>query len=103
MSFESEGLFEAGVVDALNEIHALKERAKYMTDEQLVKRILDVDVDVKFTEPTEIAIETFFNTGYLTKSHRNLIENCYVLMENDLCWGETEEDVGVFQTTIHRK
>jgi hypothetical protein len=92
-------LFEqADVVDCLMEIHSLRESVKNVNTERLVSFIMDSNANFTVTDQTTLAIQTFFNTGKVTPKNRTILENCYVLLNNDMCWGESDHDWGVFQT-----
>lgn len=85
-------------VDCLVEIHFLKESAKKINTEKLVSFIVDSNPSFDLTDETTLCIQNFFNKGKVSKKERTILENCYVLMNNDICWGEKEDEWGIFQT-----
>lgn len=97
---------EHDVLDCLIEVHELKENAKVRSDETLIKTICDFSSRIDLDAETEKAIDTFFKEGYLNGRQRQKIENCYVLMNNTLCWVEPKNgdgDAGVYHAIFVRK
>jgi hypothetical protein len=103
MSLFDEMMDDTSVVDCMIEIHELKLKANTISDERLIKFIMDWDSAADITDATQLAIDSYFNTGKLDKKNRYIVEYCYVLMRNNLCWGEAEDESGVFHTTILSK
>lgn len=94
------------LLDCLVEIHEIKENAKRRSDDNLVKFICESTGKLDLDKRTEKAIDLFFQTGYLTEKQRQLIENCYVALENTLCWVEPADkdgDAGVYHAIFLRK
>jgi len=110
MSMIDDLLEPSDIVDCIVEIHFLKERAKYKNDESLVKYIVDFDAGVSMSEDTNDAISHYFNSGYLPPKQRELLEDYFVLLENNLCWGEPDDEEidsgskpGVYHTMVRPK
>jgi hypothetical protein len=107
MSILDDLLEPTDIIDCMIELHHLKERAKFKSDESLVKHIVDFDAGLEMTGDTDDAIKYYFNCGVLPPFQRERLENYYVLLENNLCWGEPSDEEyeegtrpGVFHTLV---
>lgn len=83
--------------DCLVEAHILKQEAIFLDDYELVNFVSQYSDYITITEETQNAISNYFNKGRLSKTNRDLIENCYVLLKNYLCIGL---DGQIYQTLM---
>jgi hypothetical protein len=93
-------LEEATIVDCILEIDEIASKATFLSNEKLVNFIMDWDTNIEIGEDAQLALNEFFNTGKLCKENRKVLENCYILMRNCLCWGEDEDGSGVYSTHV---
>jgi hypothetical protein len=76
---------EADLLDCLLDAHVLKERATVLSDEDLVKTIINLTIDIEMTDSTMEHLDSFFSRGELSPTERYNLELCYVLVCNTYC------------------
>jgi hypothetical protein len=92
------------------ELHFLKEASKKKSIDYLINHIVTFDAGIRTPASIEEVIKEYFQLGKVSAKSRRLLENYYVLLENQLCWGEPHDDdikegntAGVFQTLVQSK
>ena len=90
------------ILDCMLEVKELRKECTKFDDEMLINFILQfIGSGIDLPKEVDKSLNYYFESGVLTPDQRMDIENCCILLQNDLCWGEPQEgQAGVFHTRI---